>query len=372
MEVSLQAQQRRRVRVSLAVWGILALLLALLREVLFPFLMGALLAYLLAPLVRWLSTRTFFGRRLPSAVALVLIYALGIGLVVLAARLVLPNLYRETLRLAARSTAGVEGVSERIRSFWPSAQEWLQSHGLPSALGEQREEVSGLPSRFDLGEALRRWPDSLRGRFFEFFGIGQRLVRQLFGAVFTGLLILMSAAFFLLGRAEIVTFVRRLLPDTDPGGFERLLGLLDRRLSGVVRGQVTICLVNGALTLVGLLLFRVEFPFVLAAQATGFSLIPIFGTFVSSVPIVIIALQQGVPVGLSMFAWILAIHALEAYVLNPKILGGAARIHPLVILFALVAGEHYFGIWGAFLATPVAAVAVAAFEQAEAWAEGPG
>jgi predicted PurR-regulated permease PerM len=225
------------------------------------------------------------------------------------------------------------------------------------------------PPKLDLAEALHDLPRALQGRLFEAFGIGRQILRTLFGGIYTSILILVTAALFLLGREQIFEFVRTLLPERGGGGLEQLSVRLERRLSGVVRGQLTICLVNGLLTLIGLLLFRVEFPFVLAAQATGFSLIPIFGTFISSVPILIVALQGGLPIGLSMLAWILAVHALEAYLLNPRILGGAARIHPLLILFALVAGEHYFGLWGAFLAAPIAAIAVAAFEQAEAWAD---
>ncbi|MGZ6077528.1 MAG: AI-2E family transporter, partial [Myxococcaceae bacterium] len=91
-------------------------------------------------------------------------------------------------------------------------------------------------------------------------------------------------------------------------------------------------------------------------------LIPIFGTIISSVPIVIMALAQSWRAGLGMLFWIIGIHALEAYFLNPKIMGNAARMHPVVVVFALIAGEQTYGLLGALFAVPVAAIVVACFE----------
>ena len=78
--------------------------------------------------------------------------------------------------------------------------------------------------------------------------------------------------------------------------------------------------------------------------------------------IVIMALAQSWRAGFGMLFWIIGIHALEAYFLNPKIMGNAARMHPVVVVFALIAGETAYGLVGALFAVPVAAVLVACFE----------
>jgi putative heme transporter len=120
--------------------------------------------------------------------------------------------------------------------------------------------------------------------------------------------------------------------------------------------------VNGVLTFAGLMILGVKFAFLLATVAMLLSLIPIFGSIISSVPIVAIGLSQGWKTGLGALAWIVGIHALEAYFLNPKIMGTAARIHPLVVAFALLAGERTFGLVGALFAVPIAAIFVGCFE----------
>jgi predicted PurR-regulated permease PerM len=137
--------------------------------------------------------------------------------------------------------------------------------------------------------------------------------------------------------------------------------LLDVGLAGVIRGQLLICLVNGVLTYIGLLIFNIKYSFLLAVIAAAFSLVPIFGTIISSIPIILIALvsnEDGLSFGppLLMLAWIAGIHLLEANVFNPKIIGDAAHMHPVVVIFALLAGEHMYGLTGALLAAPVASM----------------
>jgi predicted PurR-regulated permease PerM len=57
--------------------------------------------------------------------------------------------------------------------------------------------------------------------------------------------------------------------------------------------------------------------------------------------------------GIAMTLWIIGIHFLEANLLNPKIIGTAAKIHPVLVIFALFLGEHSYGLVGALLAVPI-------------------
>src|SRR5262249_34855516 len=92
-----------------------------------------------------------------------------------------------------------------------------------------------------------------------------------------------------------------------------------------------------------------------------FSLIPIFGSIVSTIPAVAIGLTQGFGTAVFVLVWILGIHQLEANLLNPKIMGDAAKIHPVLVVFSLLVGEHYFGAIGALLAVPCMSLAKSLF-----------
>ncbi len=367
---------RRRAILLGTLWLSLLVLGLVFRSALLPLVGAALIAYLVAPLARRLERMSVLGRRLPRAVAILLIYTAFFGAVYLFAVAIVPQLYRELTRISGNAVAFAQSLTpDRIQQMAQDTEEWFAQRGIPVALSERALEGTDAdaenprPSwsvQFDLERLIR----SLAGRFSglvrdnvgNLVDVTRSVVTGVFAGVFTFFMMLFLAAFLSIDAVAIRRYVWTLVP---PEWFEDVRGLverIDRSLAGVVRGQVTICLVNGALTFAGLVLFGVKFAFLLATIATLFSLIPIFGTILSSVPIVAVGLSQSWRTGLAMLLWIIGIHALEAYVLNPKIMGSAARIHPIVVVVALVAGERSYGLIGALVAVPVAAVLVACFD----------
>jgi len=121
----------------------------------------------------------------------------------------------------------------------------------------------------------------------------------------------------------------------------------------VVRGQLVIMVVNGLLSAFGFWLFGLKYWPILALVAGLMSIVPIFGSILSSVPIVMVALAQSFWTALWVLLWIIGIHQVEANLLNPKIIGAAAKLHPVLVIFALLVGEHRYGVFGALLAVPV-------------------
>ena len=200
---------------------------------------------------------------------------------------------------------------------------------------------------------------------------GQSVLKRASEIVFGIFLVFMLAGFVLVNPARIRDFLRSMIPGAYQHAYESWVDRLDHGLSGVVRGQVVICLINGALTAIGISYLGVPFWFTLSVAATVLSLIPIFGVLISSIPIVIMALTVSVYTALLAVGWILIIHFLEGNFLNPKILGDAAKIHPVLIVFALVVGQYVAGVTGALLAVPVFSLFYNSFkflkQQAEAY-----
>lgn len=393
MAVELEPTQtpQRRSRTYLLIIGLLwlamAAVLVVFRDVLLPFGAALLIAYVAAPLVGRISRLRIAGRQVPRWVGILSIYGAFFLAIYLFAIAAVPQLYREMVRLTAEARDFLNDLTpNRISLYTRSAEEWLSTHGIPVDLGESGANVHAAPVvpgaaemavgadvapegarlRLDVEDSVRgaiahgsTW---LRTHFVELVGWSRVVVGRLLGGVFMLFFVLMVAAFLLLDTGAIHGFFKGLVPREHRADFEDLLARIDEKLSGVVRGQIVICLVNGALTLVGLLLLEVKFALVLATMATVLSFIPIFGTVISTVPIVLVGLSQSFSTGVAALAWILGIHALEAYVLNPKILGSSARIHPALVAFALLAGERTFGFVGALFAVPVASILLATFE----------
>ena len=375
-ESLVKPQRTQRLLILAGLWLFIALVLVTFRAVLLPFVVAALIAYLVQPLVRRITRVQVRGRFVPRWVAILLIYALFfLGVYVFFVAL-LPQLYRELARISRDAVAYANSLTpEKVEGIAQRAEAWLLSRGIPVALSERAlEGASAVPSTgpaqfnlaLDLEQLIRDFAQAVSSYAGEnlkgILDVSRRIVTGVLVGVFTLFFILMVAAFFSIDAQAIRRYALSLIPSEYAADARALSARIDRALAGVVRGQATICIVNGVLTGIGMLVFGVKFVFLLSTIATLFSLIPIFGTILSSVPIVLIALSDGVEKGFAILLWIIGIHALEAYVLNPKIMGSAAHIHPVLVAFALIAGEHLYGLVGALLAAPLTAILVACFD----------
>lgn len=356
----------RLLAMTVLVWALVAGLGALALPVLLPFILAALAAYVIDPIIVRLCRIRLGGWTAPRWAAVLAVYVVLGLLIWTGAVSVAPQVYREAVRGLSELRDFLAGVTpERIEEWARSIDAFLQRSGIPIDVtpGEGRP---GAPFTVDLAggiaEALHDFSAGLRGRVGDVVAFSRALISGAIRATFFVVLLFMLTAFLSMDAPRILRWTESLVPRDHRADFRRLLHGIDAGLSGVVRGQLTIMLVNGALTLVGLLVLKVKFAYALAFLATLLYVVPFFGTFISSVPIVLLALGSGGPTrALLALGWILAIHALESYVLNPKIMGDAARIHPVLIVLALVVGERSAGIVGALLAVPVMSVFVAVF-----------
>lgn len=121
-----------------------------------------------------------------------------------------------------------------------------------------------------------------------------------------------------------------------------------------LQAQALIACSNTVLTLIGLVCLGIPSLAVLSMIVFVCSFIPVLGVFISTVPILLVALNAG---GLAKAALVIGlvviIHAIEAYLLNPLIYGSHLKLNPVLVLIILFLGHHLFGIWGMLLGVPV-------------------
>jgi predicted PurR-regulated permease PerM len=365
------------------------------REVMLPFILALLIAYVLTPLVVIVERQ-----RVPRGLAVLLVYVFVLGSLTGFARGISPRIGSEVRNLQAELPAL---ASEATNSWIPALADRLRAIGLgpaqtpptettdsaaftlrPQADGSFAVDVgSGLNivetrggfkveqardksnSTFDVGRIIA----DFAGRTFAYARENSleiaRVVRQVVAtvsrAIFVFFITLMLAAYVIVTRERIYAFFRSLVTPGGRTSFDALCVRIDAGLSGVVRGQLAICFINGVLSAVGFACIGLKYWPVMALIAAVFSLIPIFGSIASAVPAVAIGLTQGFPTAFFALAWIVGIHQLEANLLNPKIMGDAAKIHPVLVIFSLLAGEHFFHVVGALLAVPTMSIAQSLF-----------
>ena len=371
----------------LSVSGVLVLVfLVCTHEVLLPFLLAGLTAYVLTPAVgfceRW---------RVPRALSILLVYAVTLGALYSGVAMIAPRIFTETQNLAREAPSMVRRLvtqwapmlEHRIRGVLDQVGEPAPEPADSAPALQVVKEADGsfsvrLAGGVDLvqegpkvwrlkpvhhraesfsiaavmSEAMADTASYVRRNALELLRLGQVIVRRITQGIFLTFMTLMVAGYLMYTRESIIDFFRSLVPARSRPGFDRLLFRIDRGFSGVVRGQLLIMVVNGVLSAMGYWMFGLKYWPILALVSGLMSIVPIFGSILSSVPVVMVGLTQNFWTALWVLLWILGIHQVEANLLNPKIIGVAAKLHPVLVVFSLLVGEHFFGIWGALLAVP--------------------
>jgi len=126
-------------------------------------------------------------------------------------------------------------------------------------------------------------------------------------------------------------------------------------VGGNFRAQLLISTVNTVLTAICLQILGVNAAALLCTLVFLCGLIPVLGVFISSVPIVLMAINSGgIELGLWAVLMIIVIHLIEAYVLNPRIVSSVMHINPVMTLIILYIAHSVMGMWGMLLGVPIA------------------
>jgi predicted PurR-regulated permease PerM len=366
--------------------------------VMMPFVLATLIAYVLTPLVARAERR-----RVPRGAAVVLAYLLVFGSLAGFSRLIAPriayefrNLRRELPLLAHEATSSwVPAITDRMRAMGltppvpddsdtpePAPTSAFVARPLPDGTiaidvgnglsvtetkggwlvepARERKEAPFDPNRL-VADAIGRTFAYAQRNSLEVARAVRDLVATVSRTIFIFFITLMLAAYMIITREKIYGFFRALVHPEGRASFDALFVRIDHGLAGVIRGQLLICVINGVMSAVGFAIVGLKYWPVMALVAGIFSLVPIFGSIVSAIPAVVVGLTQGIGTAVFVLAWIIGIHQVEANLLNPKIMGDSAKIHPVLVIFALLVGEHFFRALGALLAVPVMSIAQSVF-----------
>lgn len=349
------AEQMRLRRYRLVVWtGLTALALGLVfffyrvRVILTPFVLAFFLAYLLEPPVAALVRRGL-GR----VWAIVIVY-LGVGLLAAATVfLVLPRAMAEFSRLVANLPAYAADLENALLAL----QERYHSLAMPTGL------------RAAIDEVILRLQGLAMGQVHSASGLVLGLFHGLFSLVAAPLI-----AFYILKDIDLFRrgFVAW-LPQRSRRPLLRLLTDLNAVLSGFVRGQLLVALAVGvmAATAAGLLGLRYATLIGLVAGITD--VIPYFGPVMGALPALALAAPMGAVKMLEVVIAFALVHQMENAVVGPKIMADNVGLHPLTVMFTILAGGVVAGVAGMVLSVPVVGVlkvlAAHAYRWLVAWRE---
>lgn len=321
----------------LAGGALLLLLLWLLSDMLLPFVAGIALAYLLDPVADRLE-RLGLSRMLATAAILAAFF----GVLLIAVLLLYPVLARQIAGLVRRLPGMIDQARDRLLPLIDS----LLARAPEGSVAKVQEAASGQAEK-----AVELAVGFLGGLITS----GAAIVDALSLIVITPVV-----AFYLIRDWDrLVHLVDDWLPRRHYDVLREQIREIDRVLAGFVRGQLTVCVILGAFYGIGLSLIGLEFGLVIGLVSGALSFIPFIGTMIGFVATAVIAVIQfwNEPWWIAAALAIFGIgQFLEGNVISPKLVGDKVGLHPVWLMFALLAFGSLFGFVGVFLAVPAAAV----------------
>jgi predicted PurR-regulated permease PerM len=326
------------------------LLVSAVNHAVFVFVVAALIAILLNPIVR-----AFCALRIPRGVSVLLVYLFFAFVVVGMSVIVGSVIAREVQDVASQvenqfteNSAGVTPADRRLADL----QHWIDT---------------SAPVKFDVKTPGQRLLNSVdvahlqrySGRAVE---VARTLLITLFESLFNLVLVIVISVYMLLDAPRLSRFLRRVFRGGEAD--EDLLTRIERALLAYVRGQTLVSLVIGTTAGVGLWILGITGVFPggstyalgFGAWAAATEIIPYVGPWLGALAPAAVASTESATALLGVALLFLFIHQIEGHIVIPKLMGSAVKVHPLVVIFALLAAGELYGLAGVLIAMPLVAI----------------
>jgi predicted PurR-regulated permease PerM len=326
-------------------------------HVVFVFVVAALLALLLNPIVRAVARV-----RVPRGLAVAIVYLSFAGALAVTVGALATVVVGQTKTAADRVDAyftkpagqGQVPADRDVDRF----QRWLNQHHLRQLDVQQRghRAVERIREK-DVGGYTTRVVDFVEGAAIS---VGK--------ALFALVLLIVVSIYMLLDLPRLQSGIDRRFPPRPGSG--ALIPRIEAALAGYVRGQALLSLIIGGSAGIGLWIFGVtgvlpgadRWALLFGAWVAVTEVVPYIGPWLGAIPPTIFAIVDHPISALWVVLLFLGIHQLEGHVVAPNVLGNALRLHPLLVIFGLLAGGEIYGLAGALLALPLLAAGRAIWE----------
>ena len=301
-------------------------------------------AYLVSPLVEFLRRpRTIGGRtiEIPKALAIALSYLIILAAIVIAVFVIVPSLSSQAPEFATQAQGYWQSLGNKIQQLVK------YSRRMPAPLVEA------------LDNAVPRISETVLETVKDFFNASLAYLIYL-----PWLVLIPILAFFLLKDAE--SFRRSALLMLPRGRWrwrgDEFFQDINSTLAAYIRAQLMACLLIGIICSLGFTVLRLPGGLVLGVLAGVFEFVPLAGPLAIALLAALLALFQAGPFAAFLVLLFLGLlRIVQDYVIYPRLIGQGIHLHPLAVIFAILAGEKLAGVAGIFLAIPVVAIVTVSF-----------
>jgi len=288
-------------------------------------IIAALFAYALAPTVQFLE------RFMPRLPAILIIYLVVMGLIIIFFYFAVVTTLQQTREIVG----AIRNLLTPGRHGQPSPLERILS-----TYGIRHEQIENALQQ------IENWAT-------DFAKNSVSMIRSLLDILLDAVIVTVLSIYLLIDGSRFAHWARHNAPVAARANF--FLNTMQRIVGGYIRGQVTLAALIGLLVGAGMFfLFRLPYSVFLGFLAFIMAFVPVLGTLISGVLCVLVGFTRGPLIAVLVLLYFAVIHVIESELVGPRIVGKAVGLHPVVSLFALVAGSELFGIWGALFASPIA------------------
>lgn len=312
------------------------LLIYLLQDILLPFAAGIAVAYFIDPVCDWIELHWKWSRA--AATSLVTVGFILVLIVILL--LLIPLLQGQIAHLIQVLPSWIARVQNSTGLLWQLLHDYWSID-----ISQIQNVVKNQAG------TLVKWMGQTLGTLLS----GSLALANILSLIF----ITPVVAFYLLRDWDnLVAQIDSLLPRKYVSTIREQAKLIDAALSGFIRGQASVCLLLGTFYAVGLTLVGLDFGLIVGMVAGLLSFIPYVGTivgFISGTGLALAQFSDWTSVALVVGVFVIG-QAIEGNFLTPRLVGDRVGLHPVMVIFALLAGGALFGFLGMLLAVPVAAM----------------
>ncbi len=320
------------------------------QTVVLVFLVATVIALILNPLVKRLQRPLGRrGLRLPRGVAVAGVYV-GFAIVLAAAGVLLANPVTDQVQAFQKD---VPNLVDSANASLADVQTWLDDQGIDIQVKSQGE------------DALTTLQRNVLNRSGDLVSFGQDLLKRVVETGFGLILVIVISVYMLLYAERIGEVVRFIMPPGDGSAEDDYSLGVQRAVFSYVRGQVLFSLIMGLsaglcmwlLGVIGVFPDGRRYALFFGIFFGLMELVPYIGPVLGAVPPVLVALFDDPLTAVWVALTFIALQQLEGHVVAPQVFGHSLRVNPLLVIFALLIGGELYGILGAFIALPLAAVA---------------
>lgn len=300
------------------------------REILTPFILAAIFAYIFNPVIDFFYHRI----RLPRTITILILYILMMGITIVFSIFLTRRIFIESLDL-----------NNYVDNFVVSTKKQIGT--LPELI---------QPAVADLLTSIQKTKIFSTESLFALFPKAISRIVSLF-------IFLFSAFYFLKEGRAIVKRVLGFIPESNRGETELILKKINLVFSGYLRGQLILVFLVSLMLFIVLSIIGVRFALILAIFSGFAEIVPFIGPITAGTVAALVVLltgqanfglnpmQAAIVVALAYFF----IRHFQDYFITPYVMGRMVKLHPLLVLFSVLAGGHVAGILGFILAVPIAA-----------------